>query len=169
MESKATGPDGISNKMLKAVAKEASVPLNILFNRSFRQGKIYKYLEVFKCHTYTEKGDSSDPSNFRPVCLLSNIAKLQERIVFKNGHISLWKMIYCTNISQGFYQIILQLTSWWISTIIYVKLADNNQFSCMVFCDVSKAFDRVWLKGLLFQIERIRFRRRTASMDKMII
>ena len=29
--NKATGPDEISNKMLKAVAKEVSVPLNILF------------------------------------------------------------------------------------------------------------------------------------------
>ena len=36
--NKATGPDEISNKMLKAVAKEVSVPLNILFNRSFREG-----------------------------------------------------------------------------------------------------------------------------------
>ena len=35
----ATGPDEISNKMLKAVANEVSVPLNILFNRSFREGK----------------------------------------------------------------------------------------------------------------------------------
>ena len=32
----AIGPDGVSNKMLKAVAKEVAVPLSILFNRSFR-------------------------------------------------------------------------------------------------------------------------------------
>ena len=25
-------------------------------------------------------------------------------------------------------------------------------FSCIVFCDVSKAFDRVWHKGLLFKL-----------------
>ena len=47
--NKATGPDGISNKMLKAVAKEVAVPLSILFNRSFREGKfvdICKYSNV---------------------------------------------------------------------------------------------------------------------------
>ena len=38
-QNKAIGPDGISNKMLKPVAKEVSVPLSILFNRSFREGK----------------------------------------------------------------------------------------------------------------------------------
>ena len=31
---------------------------------------------------------------------------------------------------------------------------DNEQFSCMFFCDVSKAFDRVWFKGLLFKLEQ---------------
>ena len=29
---------------------------------------------------------------------------------------------------------------------------DNNMSSCIVLCDVSKAFDRVWHKGLLFKL-----------------
>ena len=47
--NKATGPDGISNKMLKTLAKEVAVPLSILFNRSFWEGKfadIYKHSNV---------------------------------------------------------------------------------------------------------------------------
>ena len=31
---------------------------------------------------------------------------------------------------------------------------DYNKFSCNVFCDVSKAFDRVWHKGLLFKVSK---------------
>ena len=32
---------------------------------------------------------------------------------------------------------------------------DNNQFSCMVFCDVSKAFDRVWHKEIIFKLKQV--------------
>ena len=55
-----------------------------LVNRSFREGKfadIYKHSNVIPL---PKKGDNSDPSNFRPVSLLSNVGKLQERIVFKH-------------------------------------------------------------------------------------
>ena len=32
---------------------------------------------------------------------------------------------------------------------------DNSKFSCMVFCDVSKAFHRVWHKGLIFKLKQL--------------
>jgi hypothetical protein len=31
---------------------------------------------------------------------------------------------------------------------------DNRELICLIFCDVSKAFDRVWLPGLLLKLER---------------
>jgi hypothetical protein len=31
---------------------------------------------------------------------------------------------------------------------------DNQELICLIFCDVSKAFDRVWLRGLLLKLER---------------
>ena len=43
--NKATGPDAINNRMLKVVAKEVSFPLEILFNRSFRESK---FSQIFK-------------------------------------------------------------------------------------------------------------------------
>ena len=131
--NKATGPDEISNKMLKAVSKEVSVPLNILFNRSFMEGKfsdIWKYSNVIPI---SKKGDSSDPSNFRPVSLLSNVAKLQERIVFKNIYNFLMENDLLYKYQSGFlpnYSTTYQLID------IYHHICqsfDNNQFSCMVF------------------------------------
>ena len=36
-----------------------------------------------------------------------------------------------------------------------VKAIDEGKYCCMVFCDLSKAFDRVWhnYKGLLFKLQ----------------
>ena len=31
---------------------------------------------------------------------------------------------------------------------------DNSQYSCIFFCDISKAFDRVWHKGLIFHLKQ---------------
>jgi hypothetical protein len=31
---------------------------------------------------------------------------------------------------------------------------DNQELICLIFCDASKAFDRVWLRGLLLKLER---------------
>ena len=30
-----------------------------------------------------------------------------------------------------------------------------GQLTCIVFCDVSNAFDRVWIKGLLFKLNNM--------------
>ena len=34
-----------------------------------------------------------------------------------------------------------------------VKAIEKGQGCCMIFCDLSKAFDRVWHKGLLFKLQ----------------
>ena len=34
------------------------------------------------------------------------------------------------------------------------QTSDSNQFSCMVFLDVYKAFDIVWHKGLIFKLKQ---------------
>ena len=31
---------------------------------------------------------------------------------------------------------------------------DEKQYSCMIFCDISKAFDKVWHRGLLFKLRQ---------------
>ena len=37
-----------------------------------------------------------------------------------------------------------------------VSSLDSRQNLCMVFCDISKAFDRVWHKGLVFKLNQLR-------------
>ena len=32
---------------------------------------------------------------------------------------------------------------------------DSKTHTCVIFCDISKAFDRVWHKGLLFKLQQL--------------
>ena len=50
------------------------------------EGKFSDIWKISNVIPLPKKGDSSDPSNFRPVSLLSNISKIQERIVFKHKY-----------------------------------------------------------------------------------
>ena len=82
--NKATGPDGIRNRMLKSTCNTACVPLSKLFNLSLRT---HSYPEIWKIsHVMPlfKKGDKSLTRNYRPVSLTSNVGKSFERIIFKH-------------------------------------------------------------------------------------
>ena len=109
--NKASGDDGISDKMLKGVSKSVSKSLCILMNRSLSEGifpdtsKLANVIPIFK------KGDKSQPSNYRPVALLSCIGELQERIVFKNLYNFLLDNNLYTSINLVFYHTTQQFLS----------------------------------------------------------
>ena len=151
--NKACGSDSISHRMLKNTCLSISKPLSILFNRSISEGI---YPDIWKIANVTplfKKGDKSDVSNYRPVSLLSCCGKLFERIVFKYMYNFLLENGLLYKYQSGFlpnHSTTLQLID------IYHHICqsfDNRQISCMVFCDISKAFDRVWHKGLLFKLQ----------------
>ena len=152
--NKATGPDNVSNKMLKAVAKEISLPLSLLFNRSFTEGVFADSLKESNVVPLFKKDDKSLPSSYKPISLLSNIGKLQERIAFKHiyNHFHVNQLLY--KYQSGFLP--NHSTTYQLIDIYHhiCQTFDNDQFSCMVFCDVSKAFDRVWHKGLIFKLKQ---------------
>ena len=137
--------------MLKVVAKELAVPLSILFNRSFREGKfadIYKHSNIIPCH---KKGNNFDPLNFRPVSLLSNIGILQERIVFKHY---LYENDLLFKYQSGF--LLNRSTTFQLIDIYHhiCQIFASNQYSCIVFLHVSRALDGVGHKGLLFKLKQ---------------
>ncbi len=80
--SKATGPDNISNKLLKEASVPIAEPLSYLFNFSLSLGtfpdawKLTNVIPIFK------KGDTMLCTNYRPISLLCCISKVFEKIIF---------------------------------------------------------------------------------------
>ncbi|MCG8032136.1 MAG: reverse transcriptase family protein [Candidatus Thiodiazotropha taylori] len=152
--NKASGPDLINHKMLKYVSSAVSKPLTIIFNRSLREKH---YPELWKRNNVVplfKKGDKDDPANYRPVSLSSSVGKIMERIVFKNmyNHLHLNNLLY--KYQSGF--VPGHSTTFQLIDIYHhiCQTFENKQYSCMVFFDISKAFDRVWHKGLLFKLKQ---------------
>ena len=151
---KASGLGGISNKMMKCVAKAIAKPLTSLYNRLLKHNhfpNIYKYSHVISLH---KKGERFLPSNYRPVALLSNVGKGMERIIFKRIYNFLSDNNLLYKYQSGF--VPGHSTTHHLIDIYHhiCQAFDHNQFSCMVFLDISNAFDRVLHAGLLHKIEQ---------------
>jgi hypothetical protein len=110
--------------------------------------KLANVTPVFK-----NKGEKDCLSNYRPISLLSSIGNIMERCIFKNVHSFLLKNILITKFLSGFRpgdSTVNQLIS--ISND-FGKAIDDGKEIRIIFCDISKAFDHVCHKGLLYKLK----------------
>ena len=160
---KATGPDQIGNRLLKATCKTISKPLCILFNLSLETKCFPECWKIANVIPLYKKGEASSPNNYRPVSLLSCISKVMERIMFKHMHNFLHDRNLLNKYQSGF-----QPGDSTVNQLIEIydhicQGLENKKFVCMVFCDISKAFDRVWHDGLISKTKGYGFKNNISS------
>ena len=150
---KAADPDGISNRVLRELCNELSIPFCRLFNCSLQTGVFPDNWKLSNVTPIDKGGDRSSPSNYRPVSLLCNPEKVFERVVFKHIYNHLNDNQILTPLQSGFIagdSTINQLTYLYN---FFTQALDSGKEVRVVFCDISKAFDRVWHEGLLLKLE----------------
>ena len=149
---KAASPDGINNKILKELANTLPLPFCNLFNRSLALGEDPELWKRFHITPVPKPGDPSIVSNHRPVALLSDIEKTFERPVFKH----LYNLLHVNNIltphQSGFTPGDLTANQLTYLYDTFCEALDSGKEVRVVFCDISKAFDRVWHRGLLCKL-----------------
>ena len=149
---KAVGSDEINNRTLRELALALAYPICSLLNQSLRLGifpDIWK--DALVC-PIPKGGNSASVSNYRPVSLLSCLEKVPERVVFKHLFNHFRDNGILSPLQSGFIpgdSTTNQLTFLYNS---FCQALDSGKEVRVVFCDVSKAFDRVWHKGLLCKL-----------------
>ena len=150
--NKAVGEDLISHKVLKETCYTITKPLCSLFNKSLSSCIFPDMWKQAIVMPLFKKGSCNLVTNYRPISLLSCLGKLMERVIYKHIYNYLIdnNLIYAKQ--SGFlngHSTVYQLID------IYNQMAnsiDTRHTTCIVFCDISKAFDRVWHKGLTFKL-----------------
>jgi hypothetical protein len=100
-----------------------------------------------------KKAEAFFTINYRPVSLLSILSKIFEKVVFKHlfkyfeQHflISIWQSGFLPGRST-----VTQLVEMYD---LFCKAVNSGKEIRVVFLDISKAFDRVWHKGLLYKLK----------------
>jgi hypothetical protein len=151
--NKAYGPDEISPRMLKEGAPALVNILTKLFNLSLTKGIFPTSWKMANVCPIFKKAEEFFTQNYRPISLLSTIAKVFEKVVFKhlfnffraNFKISLWQSGFLPGHST-----VTQLIEIYDE---FCKAVDQGKEIRVVFLDISKAFDRVWHAGLLEKLK----------------
>ncbi|MCG7883757.1 MAG: reverse transcriptase family protein [Candidatus Thiodiazotropha endolucinida] len=151
---KSSGPDNINNRILKELAYPISKPLSDLFNYSLSRGSFPDTWKQANVSPLYKKDDPSLVSNYRPISLLSAVGKTMEKIVHKHIFNYFEDNNIITCLQSGFVpgdSTVNQLVDIYNT---FCKALDDGLEVRAIFCDISKAFDRVWHKGLLFKLKR---------------
>ena len=78
---KATGPDGISPKLLKLAGRSVTAPLTVIFNQSLRETSVPSTWKCARIKTTHKKGDITERENYRHLSILSVPSKIMEKCV----------------------------------------------------------------------------------------
>ncbi len=156
---KACGPDKIQNEHLFYGGKIIARTLAFLFNNIVLQTRVPKqWKHGFIVPIY--KGGNkikSSPDSYRPVCLLSCILKVFEKLLLSRlqTHV-LTSDIFPNPLQQGFQSGLGCLTASFIfqETIFHNLELHSNVYAA--FLDSRKAFDTVWRKALMYKLFKLK-------------
>lgn len=158
--SKAPGHDRVHNNLLKQLPYKAIIYLNFIISACFKlcyfptEWKTAKVVPIKK-----PDKDAAKTTSYRPISLLSSIAKILERAILSRLNVHTNDFNIIPSAQHGFrsnHSTTHQLHR--VITHMRTKLRSRST-SGVIFFDIEKAFDRIWHAGLLYKLIKFHYPR----------
>ena len=152
---KAPGFDLITARILKELPRKGIVMLTYLFNATLRLKYIPTQWKSAKVIMLLKPGKPPDDTkSYRPISLLPTISKLYEKLLLKRLCPIIDNLGIIPDHQFGFRA--KHATIEQIHRVVQVirDSLENKKFCPTAFLDVSQAFDKVWIEGLIHKISQ---------------
>lgn len=150
-----SGPDNIPSFLLKDCASIFMNPLHKIFNLIIKQQTVPKLWKEACITPVFKKGDVSEISNYRPISLMCNFAKIFEKTLYKQIYSSVKYLI--SPYQHGFIEKRSTITNLTIfSQFVSEAINDKTQVD-VIYTDFQKAFDQIDHYILLNKLHKLGF------------
>ena len=134
--------------------KSVILPLQIIFTNILSTSIYPDMWKLANVAPIFEKGNKQLIKNYRPISRLPVCGKILEKIIFNNLYTYLHTNNLITKDQSGF-----RPCDSTTNQLLYLLDEINQAFDSTksfevrtIFLDISKAFDRVWLDGIIFKL-----------------
>ncbi|MCP4494602.1 MAG: reverse transcriptase family protein, partial [Gammaproteobacteria bacterium] len=129
--------------ILKACKQNLSIPIHMLWDQSFSNGRIPDSLKEQFITPIHKKDSKADPANYRPVSLTSHVIKVFERIIRNNLVEYMEGNFLLSNKQHGFRRGRSCLTQLLAHYDSIIRNLNSGLETDVIYLDFSKAFDKV--------------------------
>ena len=155
--NKSPGYDEIPSELLKLTSAHIAKVLTHIFNTSFETGVFPSRMKIAKVRPIYKKGNHLEAHNYRPISLLPVLSKCLEKPMANRLHSYLNKYNLITPSQFGFQK--NKSTTDAIHSFMQKLTAHlQNSHVISIFCDLSKAFDCVNHRILLYKLQKMGIR-----------
>ena len=151
---KSSGPDGIHPHVLQKTAKAMSVPLTHIFQQSLETGEVPEDWRTANVTPIHKKGDRTEPSNYRPVSLTSQVCKVMETLIRDKIVEHLTENNLLSEAQHGFRRGRSCLTNLLESLEAWTEILDEGNSIDVAYLDFRKAFDLVSHELLIYKMSK---------------
>ena len=152
--NKSCGPDNVHPFVLQKTASAISIPIEKIFKLSLDTGECPEDWRTANVTPIHKKGDRTDPSNYRPVSLTSQVCKILESIVRKHIIEHLLTNNILSDRQHGFREGRSCLTNLLEIMEDWTEILDVGDGIDVAYLDFRKAFDLVPHKHLLHKMSK---------------